>query len=416
MRSRRPKVLHQPLRPPPDRLSGQCRPGARQPAWSSWWAGRRTRCGRRWRRRPRPASSSRRSAGAPATPCSRRASPVATVAGTLLVLPGDMPLLSETHAARLVDHHRADGRRGHPAHRRARRIPPAMAACCARAAGRSRIVEHRDATPAQREIREIGTSVYCFDARALLARAGPGHARERAGRVLPHRRDRASSAAQGAAARGGDRRRSARVPRRQRPEAARRSSPPSCGGASWTASWPTASPCSTPPRTYVDDTVTIGADTVLYPGVIARGRAPRSAPSAWSAPAPTWPPAASATGCRSSPTACSTESVVEDDAPARALLPPAPAEPRGREGQDRQLRGAEEVADRPRRQGAASLLRGRRHVGEGVNIGAGTITCNYDGVDQARDRDRRRAPSSAPTRAWWRRSPSARAPTWRRAR
>ena len=26
------------------------------------------------------------------------------------------------------------------------------------------IVEHRDATPAQRAIREIGTSVYCFDA------------------------------------------------------------------------------------------------------------------------------------------------------------------------------------------------------------------------------------------------------------
>src|SRR5258708_39158673 len=39
-----------------------------------------------------------------------------------------------------------------------------------------RIVEHRDATGAQREIREIGTSVYCFDAQRFwpaLARGTP---------------------------------------------------------------------------------------------------------------------------------------------------------------------------------------------------------------------------------------------------
>ena len=35
-----------------------------------------------------------------------------------------------------------------------------------------------------------------------------------------------------------------------------------------------------PATTYVDDTVTIGADTVLYPGRDHRGRARRSAPSA----------------------------------------------------------------------------------------------------------------------------------------
>ena len=46
---------------------------------------------------------------------------------------------------------------------------------------------------------------------------------------------------------------------------------------------------------------------------------------------------------------------------------------------------------------------GDAHVGAGANIGAGTITCNYDGVRQAPHRDRRRAPSSARTARWSRR-------------
>jgi bifunctional UDP-N-acetylglucosamine pyrophosphorylase/glucosamine-1-phosphate N-acetyltransferase len=55
-----------------------------------------------------------------------------------------------------------------------------------------------------------------------------------------------------------------------------------------------------------------------------------------------------------------------------------------REGQGRQLRGAQEVPDRARLQGAAPVLRGRHQMGDGVNIGAGTITCNYDGWPSTR--------------------------------
>jgi bifunctional UDP-N-acetylglucosamine pyrophosphorylase/glucosamine-1-phosphate N-acetyltransferase len=59
---------------------------------------------------------------------------------------------------------------------------------------------------------------------------------------------------------------------------------------------------------------------------------------------------------------------------------------------------------------------GDAEIGAGVNIGAGTITCNYDGANKHVSPDRRRARSSARTRRWWRRSRSARTPPSARAR
>src|SRR5258706_6065822 len=83
--------------------------------------------------------------------------------GTLLVLPGDVPLLSDATLKRLVDHHVQTGAGA-----------TLLTAEVADATGYGRvvreqgrpvgIVEHPDATAAQRRIREIGTSVYCFDA------------------------------------------------------------------------------------------------------------------------------------------------------------------------------------------------------------------------------------------------------------
>ena len=55
------------------------------------------------------------------------------------------------------------------------------------------------------------------------------------------------------------------------------------------------------------------------------------------------------------------------------------------------------------------LYRRRRASAPSANIGAGTITCNYDGFFKYRPRSAR-APSSAPTRRWSRRSRSATAP------
>ena len=139
--------------------------------------------------------------------------------GTLLVLPGDVPLLSDATLKRLVDHHVQTGA-----------AATLLTALVPDATGYGRvvreqdrpvgIVEHRDATPAQRQIREIGTSVYCFDA----ARFWPALAQ-----VTPENEQSeyyltdviGDPASPGAAARGGDRRGSERVPRGQRPQAAR---------------------------------------------------------------------------------------------------------------------------------------------------------------------------------------------------
>ena len=83
--------------------------------------------------------------------------------GTVLVLPADQPLMSEAMLRGLVEHHTSTGA-----------AATLLTACFEDPTGYGRvirengrptaIVEHRDATAAQREIHEIATSVYCFDA------------------------------------------------------------------------------------------------------------------------------------------------------------------------------------------------------------------------------------------------------------
>jgi len=95
--------------------------------------------------------------------------------GIILVLPADMPLLSGTTLRRLVAHHRETGA---AATLLTAELPdPTGYGRVVREEGRPvAIVEHRDATAAQRAIREIGTSTYCFDARHLwpaLSRVTP---------------------------------------------------------------------------------------------------------------------------------------------------------------------------------------------------------------------------------------------------
>src|SRR5262249_57126066 len=80
----------------------------------------------------------------------------------IVVLPGDMPLLSESTLRRLVERHRDSGAAATLL--TAELDDPTGYGRVVREHGRPvAIVEHRDATAAQRAIREVGTSAYCFD-------------------------------------------------------------------------------------------------------------------------------------------------------------------------------------------------------------------------------------------------------------
>src|SRR5574337_907487 len=86
--------------------------------------------------------------------------------GTIVVLPADTPLLTEATLTRLVERHRESGAAATLL--TALVDDPAGYGRVVREAGRvAAIVEDRDATPEAKQIREINTSIYAFDPRAL---------------------------------------------------------------------------------------------------------------------------------------------------------------------------------------------------------------------------------------------------------
>jgi bifunctional UDP-N-acetylglucosamine pyrophosphorylase/glucosamine-1-phosphate N-acetyltransferase len=92
--------------------------------------------------------------------------------GTVLVLPGDAPLLTSDTLAALVEQHVRD-----------EAAATLLTAVLADPSGYgrvirdssgvvTRVVEHRDAVPAELDVTEVGTSVYAFDASLLRAALG----------------------------------------------------------------------------------------------------------------------------------------------------------------------------------------------------------------------------------------------------
>ena len=97
-----------------------------------------------------------------------------------------------------------------------------------------RIVEQTDANDAELEITEVNPSIYCFRRSFLapaLRRLEPG---ERAGRVLPHRRDRGAAPGRATSWSGVPAADADRDARRQRPRPARRGRGACCARASTT--------------------------------------------------------------------------------------------------------------------------------------------------------------------------------------
>jgi bifunctional UDP-N-acetylglucosamine pyrophosphorylase/glucosamine-1-phosphate N-acetyltransferase len=87
--------------------------------------------------------------------------------GTLLMLSGDVPLLRSDTLARLLDTHRAKGAAATVLTAMAER--PYGYGRIVRSGGRIvRIVEERDASPAERRLREINAGIYAFDLEPLF--------------------------------------------------------------------------------------------------------------------------------------------------------------------------------------------------------------------------------------------------------
>ena len=296
--------------------------------------------------------------------------------GTILVLPGDVPLLSEATLGRLVQRHVESGAAATLL--TATVADPTGYGRVVREQGRpTGIVEHRDATAAQREIREIGTSVYCFDARRFwpaLAQVTPDNEQHEYYLTdvigILHRQG-------------------------ERLEAVITDDPTECLGVNDRRQLAELATIMRrrildrlmaagvtvidPAATYVDDTVTIGMDTVLHPGVILAGRTAVGADCVVSA------------GCQVSDTTIGdgvllkpycvlAESTVESGA---QLGPFCHLRPLSHVGANAKIGNFVEL--KKSRIGRGSKVPhlsyvGDTQMGEGVNVGAGTITCNYDGV------------------------------------
>ena len=296
--------------------------------------------------------------------------------GAILVLPGDVPLLSEATLRRLVDRHVQTGA-----------AATLLTAEVADATGYGRvvrvegrpvgIVEHRDATAAQRQIREIGTSVYCFDARRFwpaLAQVTPDNEQSeyyltdvigilhRQGQPLEAVITDDPSECLGV----NDRRQLAELGAIMRRRILDRL---------MTAGVTVVDPSNT----YVDDTVTIGMDTVLHPGIILEGRTTIGAECVVS------------TGCHVSDTTLGDRVLLKPYCVLAASTVEAEAQlgpfchlrPQSHVGQKAKIGNFVEL--KKSRIGRGSKVPhlsyvGDTRMGEGVNVGAGTITCNYDGV------------------------------------
>lgn len=297
-------------------------------------------------------------------------------AGAILVLPGDQPLLSEALLRALVHHHRATGAAATLL--TAEVADPTGYGRVIREGGRPvAIVEHRDATPAQRVIREVGLSTYCFDARRLwpaLDRVTPQNDQ---GEL--YLTDVVSILASGGSPL----------------EAVAAPDPEECMGINDRKQLADVAAVLrrrtlerlmaegvtilVPAATYVDDTVTVGADTVIYPGAVLEGA---TAIGAECVVGPGCHVSGSRVGDRVTlrPYCVLSDAVVEAEA---QLGPFCHLRPQSHIGVGAKIGNFVELKKSKIGRGTKvphlSYV-GDAIVGDHVNVGAGTITCNYDGV------------------------------------
>jgi bifunctional UDP-N-acetylglucosamine pyrophosphorylase/glucosamine-1-phosphate N-acetyltransferase len=311
---------------------------------------------------------------------------LAATATELLLLYGDVPLLTPETLAALLHRHR--GRRA--AATVVTFVPPDPHGYGRVLRGRNgrvrAIVEERDATPAERRVRECNSGIYCFDPRWVwsaldaLARGAPRNAQGEiyltdviAALARQGRRVEAVRVADPSEVAGvNDRRQLARLEGLLRTRTL---------DALMTAGVAVVDPAAT----YVDATVTVGRDTVLHPGVQLTGRT------------------VVGEGCVIGMGCQVTDTTLGDRVTLRpyCVLDASRVEADATLGPFARLRpgtlierGADignfiEIKQSTIGRGVKAHhvgYIGDATVGEGANIGAGVITCNYDGAKKHRTR------------------------------
>ena len=301
-------------------------------------------------------------------------------AGDVLVLPGDTPLLTGATLTALVEHHRATAAAA-TILTAALDDPTGYGRVVREADGAvARIVEHRDATEAERAVTEVNSSVYCFRL-DLLAAALEGLTPDNdqgehyltdvvASLVAGGHRVEALVAADAAEISGvNDRGQLADVAALLRTRT----------NAAWMRAGVTM---VDPARTYVDVTVELAPDVRLLPGVILEGTT------------------RVARGCEVGPDSRLVDATLEEGASVTyAVVRSAVVGPGATVGPYASLRAGTVLHDGAKagtfvETKNAELMPGAKvphlayvgdaRIGEGANLGAGTITANYDGTNKHR--------------------------------
>jgi bifunctional UDP-N-acetylglucosamine pyrophosphorylase/glucosamine-1-phosphate N-acetyltransferase len=299
--------------------------------------------------------------------------------GSLLVLYGDLPLLRAETLRRLIEAHRASGS-GVSLLTATVDAPYGWGRIVREHGAVRAIVEERDATPAQRAIREVNVGVYCVRAPVLfdlLARVTPdnaqgeiyltdivGHAVAAGIAIADATVDLAEVGQINSRGELADMEKTLREQI----------------NAQWMAAGVTL---EDPATAYIGPDVRIGRDTVIGPNVQLRGRT------------------SIGEGCRMDGSAFITDSTVgdgvhlrfgvvitESDVGARCEIGPfANLRPKTRLAADVHIGDFVETKNAVLGPGAKAnhlAYLGDAEIGGATNIGAGTITCNYDGFNKHR--------------------------------
>ena len=295
--------------------------------------------------------------------------------GTLVLLSGDVPLLSPKTVQRLVDTHRGANAAATVVTATVER--PYGYGRVVRAGGRiARIVEERDASPAERQIREINSGIYAFDL-APLFDALRGIASQNAqgeyyltDLIAIYRRRKLPVETLMVANPDEIRGINSRTELAEVSSIVRQNKNEELMAAGVTL--------VDPATTYIEPDVEIGADTVIHPGVVIEGHSRIGA------------------ACEIQAHVRIVDSTIGDHvainnfclivgatvADGAAVGPFAHLRPESVVGEKAKVGNFVELKKTTLGAGSKAghlAYLGDASIGAGVNIGAGTIICNYDG-------------------------------------